>query len=378
MSIEIQEAFAGIFTETTYINYDNSTLGQFETALKQIQEGQQASWLSFYRIIKAIEKSKAYYPTYLSMTAWIKSYCRDKNNAMSENKFYEIKRAGRILDEYQDRTGEIILYNKISPEILVNFEKAVLSEFGTSKLKEKFRLKKLDSLIKEALEGKFTRDQSREIYKEQKKRTRAEHLQLINMEPVKKNTFLADEIKRLVKADHQWLGNKERPSSNFFHKPQTRDLYKVFEEFTLYKIGENIRRIDLAVFSNIKSENPLEVDAIGIEIKTNRDDLLSDIKYLDYTDYFDYLYILTSEEVLAEIQPDLFPEGIGIIAYKTNTNKPRIREGKDRFVFDDYTNLQQSLIESEDVQQIYIVREADRGLPENIDITLRRYATKAR
>ena len=88
-----------------------------------------------------------------------------------------------------------------------------------------------------------------------------------------------------------------------------------FSEFPFFTgTTRHSRRIDFLCVENITTENLWELNILGIEIKVSCNDLQSDEKYTEYTEFFDYFYLAVPKELEEVAKKNKF-KGCGLIVH---------------------------------------------------------------
>lgn len=371
-------------------------LKDIDKALRNLIDEEKNDWFKYYRLIDTVEERELYKPKFNSLTAWLRSFCA--SSSLSEQRAWQIKRAGAVYDGYierhQDESPPELSELKIAPQVLQNIDKAACCRYTGYDYDEDNRNRYMDSQIEKAIKGELTRDGSQELYvNERRKAKQAKELEekgrSDRREQVIRNTETADAIKKALE-DWRWIGEKKEVGTNHKQKASTRNYYDLLTEVDISTPGQAQSYItaDAVVMENLTSATGYTVNIHAIEIKADSYDYMRDNKYIDYRTYSDYLWLVTPESVLLELDPHDVPKEVGILAFAPDgITGGRIVEEERSFqkvdiAPDEFGNDQVVIareLTEEDAPPLYQVRKAEfNGDTKQTDQLLRHWVVRKR
>lgn len=248
------------------------------------------NWTRIYRLMDEVKREKLYLERTdtPSFTSWV--------NALSEelgvhvSLLWSRNNAGRVYEEYKQRAKE---KNRPVP----NLEDISVSPDSISlcaKVAGK-NATEMDRLIDHVLEGKLTREDLRAAARAKRgasvasggnggmATSRHNRIEAKDRVEMGEKVSAADIVMALRKSN--WLVVKRE-------EPYFNHVYHCFPEFRVTTgTSHYARKIDVLVAETITEAESDHVTLRGIEIKVNLNDLKSDHKMAEYTDYVDYFYI---------------------------------------------------------------------------------------
>ena len=305
---------------------------EIEEQLSQIVTIESRSWTAVYLLMKKVQDDKLYLPEYKSFEAWVNDL--SKKTMMHVSNLWQYLDAGRFYDSYAT--------NAIKRGVVVPTIENLCLPAGTvgtimDIMKGNPDLKSADSLVHKVLAGNATRydfkDAKRRAEKEMEtkelsgKRTRTSSPRSRNTGEMKKKPkfpVTAKDIFATIKTSNDWFNHTgcTRELSRKSRKQEHK--YFVDGEVAAHTggINDSARRIDAVAVENYSVRFPSDLTVRGIEIKVNRNDLLTDHKMAEYTDFVDYFYIAVPDFLVDDALSVCLPEwGILSISLDTGCKK---------------------------------------------------------
>lgn len=293
-------------------------ISEYENELVTILNSDKNNWTKFYLLMKEIEDRQIYKQLGLrSFTAWVKQF--SIKSKTHESVIWNKKKAGKVYETYinvqKGKGVEVapIAEAKIGVDALVLLDKI-------SKRDENLGAE----LTKKAIDNEITREDLRNAYKTvrgdlQRNKTDNHNLTLsekaqASIMTIKETITATQIVAALMKPD--WIGEKlERKA---FKGAYEQDKYKALTEFPVYTGSTSkSRRIDVLVAENLRVEEHYSLNLHGIEIKVSKSDLVNDMKYSEYGEFVNYLWLAIPLS-LVEVAKVNAPTMIGIIVYEKN------------------------------------------------------------
>lgn len=298
----------------------NLNLQEIESKLEVLIKIEKKNWADFYLLIKQVEEKELWKESYNSFTQWVKDFAvRTKTH---ESSIWYKKKAGEVFEKYAEmrrKKGiktEEIKDTKVSINSLVILDKI-----------DKYSPERTEELAEKIFNKEITRNDLQEIYKavrpnlEIGERKKLKTDEEIRSEKIEENIKTSN-ILYLLYNTEDWLGKKKE--RKYFKNSFEQDRLKCFSEFPFFTgTTRHSRRIDFLCVENITTENFWELNIHGIEIKVSCNDLQSDEKYTEYTEFVDYFYLAVPKELEEVAKKNKF-KGCGLIVIeedKRNSNK---------------------------------------------------------
>ena len=291
----------------------------YENELITILNADKSNWAKFYLLMKEIEEKQLYRELNLnSFTAWVKSF--SIKNKIHESVIWNRKKAGKVYENY-------VLVQKEKGIEVAPLEKA---KIGVDSLVLLDKISKRDKnlgaqLTEKAIQKEISREDLRNAYKTIRgdlQKNKADDKKTITLSEkaeesiIKiKETIAASKIVAAL-AKPRWLG--EECNRKAFKGAYEQDKYKALTEFPVYTgTTSKSRRIDVLVAENLRVKEHFNLNLHGIEIKVSKSDLVNDIKYTEYAEFVNYLWLAIPEDLL-EVAEIVVPKNIGILIYKND------------------------------------------------------------
>lgn len=292
---------------------------EYENELIVILNADKNNWTRFYLLMKDIEEKQLYKELNLnSFTAWVKTF--SIKNKIHESVIWNRKKAGKVYENY-------ISVQKDKGIEVAPIEKA---QIGVDSLVLLDKIAKRDNnlgaeLTQKAIQKEITREDLRNVYKtvrgdllknkvdNDKPFTLSEKAQesIIKI----KETITASKIVAVLSKPN-WLG--EKCSRKAFKGAYEQDKFKALTEFPVYTgTTAKSRRIDVLVAENLRVKEHFNLNLHGIEIKVSKSDLVNDMKYSEYAEFVNYLWLAIPSDSLA-VAETIAPKNIGILIYKND------------------------------------------------------------
>lgn len=295
----------------------------YENELITILNADKSNWTRFYLLMKEIEEKQLYRELNLnSFTAWVKSF--SIKNKIHESVIWNRKKAGKVYENY-------VLVQKDKGIEVAPLEKA---KIGVDSLVLLDKISKRDKnlgaqLTEKAIQKEISREDLRNAYKtirgdlqKNKADDKRDDKKTITLsekaeESIIKirETIAASKIVAAL-AKPRWLG--EECNKKAFKGAYEQDKYKALTEFPVYTgTTTNSRRIDVLVAENLRVKEHFNLNLHGIEIKVSKSDLVNDMKYTEYAEFVNYLWLAIPEDLL-EVAEIVVPKNVGILIYKND------------------------------------------------------------
>lgn len=292
---------------------------EYENELITILNADKHNWAKFYLLMKEIEDKQLYKELNLnSFTAWVKSF--SIKNKIHESVIWNRKKAGKVYENYvavqKDKGIEVVPVEraKIGVDSLVLLDKIAKRD---NKLGAE--------LTEKAINKEITREDLRNAYKTVRGDLQKNKIVTSNPPTLsKKAEETIIKIKETITASKivaalsrpKWLG--EECTRKPFKDGYQQDKYKTLTEFPVYTgTTSKSRRIDVLVAENLRVKEHFNLNLHGIEIKVSKDDLVNDMKYTEYAEFVNYLWLAIPGELL-KITEIISPKNIGILIYKND------------------------------------------------------------
>lgn len=294
-------------------------LAEIEAELVADLHYDQKSWIKFYLSMKKIEDNELYRPEHRSFTAWLKDFCI--KNKIHESVVWNRKKAGKTYERFlthKNKLGESVA--DLS-EINVSMDSLVLIDKIAKKAPE------LETeLVQKALNKEMTRNDLRTAYQiirgnrdEERKKNIKELEDNHSKREYSDPKVTAAQIVTALANDDSWLnsirGVRDKDGKVFTKRIEFSPKYRCFNEFPVFTGTTSIsRRIDVLVAENKAVEYHYQINLHGLEIKVDKNDLLGDQKYTEYTEFVDYMWLVVPQDLVA-LTLEVAPKTIGIISY---------------------------------------------------------------
>ena len=292
---------------------------EYENELITILNADKKNWTKFYLLMKEIEERQLYRELNLnSFTAWVKSF--SIKNKIHESVIWNRKKAGKVYENY-------ILVQKDKGIEVPPLEKA---QIGVDSLVLLDKIAKRDKnlgveLTEKAIQKEITREDLRNAYKTirgdlQKNKVNDKKTMTLSEKAeesiIKIKETIAESKIVAALAKPRWLG--EECNRKAFKGAYEQDKYKALTEFPVYTgTATNSRRIDVLVAENLRVKEHFNLNLHGIEIKVSKSDLVNDMKYTEYAEFVNYLWLAIPEDLL-NIAEIVVPKNVGILIYKND------------------------------------------------------------
>ena len=294
-----------------------NNIAQIERELLALLSNDRQQWIRIYRLMDQVEREQTYTTT--SYTKWVQQLADKAKVHVSV--LWSRKKAGAAYDEYNKRAAE----RGISVPVLENIENTVSPDNINLAVKiAGANTTVADDLIKKITDGQLHRTDLKKAWEQVKSERVAKGLTPTrksrhSIEPDIANesdTISAAAVLFAIQHITAWLPNSDNPEI----KHGFNACYKVLSELAVHTgSSRHARRIDAVVFENLSvtsHEHGLCIH--GMEIKVNKDDLLTDHKMAEYTDYVDYFWIALPIN-LVEHAVDYAPDKWGILMFDKGT-----------------------------------------------------------
>lgn len=294
-----------------------SMLVNYENQLITILNADKNNWNKFYILMKEIEEKELYRELDLgSFTAWVKHF--SLKNKVHESVIWNRKKAGKTYENYAIVQKEKGIEVEPLETVKIGVEALVLLD----KISKRDRQLGAD-LTKKALEKEITREDLRNAYKtirgdlkKDKKETIVQHQTIMEDSLIKiRETIQASKIVTTLMKPY-WLGEKCKRKA--FKGVFEQDKYKAITEFPVYTgTTSHSRRIDILVAENLRVKEHYNLNIHGIEIKVSKSDFINDLKYTEYAEFVNYLWLAVPEEIITVVEQNT-SDLIGILIFKDN------------------------------------------------------------
>ncbi|MGO4993356.1 MmcB family DNA repair protein [Clostridium perfringens] len=285
-------------------------LKKYEKELETILNADKNNWSKFYLLMKEIEEKELYKEVNLnSFTAWVKDF--SLKHKIHESVIWNRKKAGKVYESYAKVQADKGIEVAPLEEANVGVDALVLLD----------KISKKDAnlgaeLTQKALNKEITRDDLRTAYKTVRGDLRAAKTERKHKEPeteidVQETVTAAKIVNGLNHSN--WLGKECK--KKHFKGAYELDKYKALTEFPVYTgTSKKSRRIDVLVAENITQDNHFSLNLHGVEIKVSKSDLINDMKYTEYAEYVNYLWLAIPRDLI-EVAEETAPKSIGILIF---------------------------------------------------------------
>lgn len=283
---------------------------EIENELETLLSADKKSWVRIYELMETVDTEKLYEGKFSSYTGWVNALA-DKVK-VHVSLLWSRKKAGKVYAAYEERAREKGCSVPKMDEIKVSADNFNLIEKIAGKNTEV-----VDELIGKVLHGEMKRSDLKNAWATVKADRNASGVKAVRVNGYDKEDVEISEDKIraadivLALSNSDWLAdidgiddkdsadNKDNKDSfrNIIH---THFKYKLMTEFAVQTgSSRHARRIDALVLENltVKKEQNYNVNIHAIEIKIDKNDLLSDHKMQEYTDYADYFWIAVPENL---------------------------------------------------------------------------------
>lgn len=281
-------------------------LKQLEDEIKVAHTIDKKNWIRMYKAMSAIKRGELWkeWDETKSFSKWVTHL--SKTAKIHETILWNRYRAGEVYDnycKYKEKRGESITKIEnlgISPDCLVFLEKI---NKHAPELATKITDDVINGKLKRA-ELKLMYESVRPTIPDYSSCDKIDHSQEEFTESKKDRVKTAQVLTTL--STMKWLG---KVSNNGFkgtleqksdYDIKTKDRAKAFAEFAVFT-GTSIksRRIDLMCIENINhsSNEKHKVSLHGVEIKVSEYDLSRDNKFVEYSDFVDYIWLAVTPEI---------------------------------------------------------------------------------
>lgn len=301
----------------------NNELISIEKELNTLVEKDRQNWSNFYLLMKKVEENRLWEGIHNSFTAWVNSFA--KKNKLQSSVLWNRKKAGEIYQKYYVRKLEknekvddietvsiaqdsLILIEKIarSDTKLMDelTDKAINKELKKKDLQEAYRIVKSKREQEKELRNKLENnidDTEKEKIKESIKELKSVDIKALDIVEALKN--------------HDWLYDGEKETRKIFTDFYEQDKYKTFTEFPVY-VGttKHSRRIDVLVCENLTEER-WKLNLHAVEIKVSKSDLVNDHKFVEYSEFVDFMWFAIPENLI-EVAKEIKFDECGILVIK--------------------------------------------------------------
>lgn len=285
-------------------------LKKYEKELETILNADKNNWSKFYLLMKEIEEKELYREVNLgSFTAWVKDF--SLKHKIHESVIWNRKKAGKVYESYAKVQADEGIEVAPLEEANVGVDALVLLD----------KITKKDAnlgaeLTEKALNKEITRDDLRTAYKTVRGDLRASKTERKHKEPeteinVQETVTAAKIVNGLNNSS--WLGKECK--KKHFKGAYELDKYKALTEFPVYTgTSKKSRRIDVLVAENITLDKHYSLNLHGIEIKVSKSDLINDMKYTEYAEYVNFLWLAIPRDLI-EVAEEKAPKSIGILIF---------------------------------------------------------------
>lgn len=285
-------------------------LKKYEKQLETILNADKNNWSKFYLLMKEIEEKELYKEVNLnSFTAWVKDF--SLKHKIHESVIWNRKKAGKVYESYAKVQADKGIEVAPLEEVNVGVDSLVLLD----------KIAKKDAnlgaeLTQKALNKEITRDDLRTAYKTVRGDLKASKTENKDKKPKTEidvqETVTATKIVNSLN-NSIWLGKECK--KRHFKGAYELDKYKALTEFPVYTgTSKKSRRVDVLVAENITLDKHYSLNLHGIEIKVSKSDLINDMKYTEYAEYVNYLWLAIPRDLI-EVAEETAPKSIGILIY---------------------------------------------------------------
>jgi hypothetical protein len=319
-------------------------LKRIEHELSDLIEADKRNWTHFYILIKKVEDESLWEGKYSSFTQWVKNFC--VTTKTHESIFWNRKKAGKVYESYQKIQAEKgievppIEQANVSADSLVILDKI-----------NKYDQEVASQLVEKVINRDITKKDLREVYKSirPEKPSRNPHIKFVDLSEIEEKSQESKEVEgiedlgkidgfdkaaRLDEAgdqknletvtardivytisDIEWLG--EKPKRKYFKSSFEQNKYRIFTEFPVYVgTSRKSRRMDMLLVENIMTD-VWDLNLHCIEIKVSKSDLLNDMKYTEYAEFVDFMWLAVPDDLVEIAKSSKFND-CGIISVSKN------------------------------------------------------------
>lgn len=292
---------------------------EYENELITILNADKKNWTKFYLLMKEIEEKQLYKELNLnSFTAWVKSF--SIKNKIHESVIWNRKKAGKVYENYVS----------IQKDKGIEVAPVERAQIGVDSLVLLDKISKRDNklgaeLTEKAIQKEITREDLRNAYKTIRgdlHKNKVDNSKVSTLSEKAEETII--KIKETITASKivaalskpRWLG--EECNRKAFKGAYEQDKYKTLTEFPVYTgTTSKSRRIDVLVAENLRVKEHFNLNLHGIEIKVSKSDLVNDMKYSEYAEFVNYLWLAIPSDLI-EVTETIAPKNIGILIYKND------------------------------------------------------------
>lgn len=302
-------------------------LKQIEAELETILSSDKRSWVDLYMLLKEVQDNSLYAPAFQSFTQWLKDFARRTHT--HESLLWSRLKAGKVYADYQRTKQDQGISVPDLAEAKVAADSLVLLD-KLNKANKNIAAEMADKVMA----GELTRADLRQAYQDVKA---AKGIRKVSTDPhaavlkeagndgkdhetekegKEKTRIDASDIIFCLSGGIDWLIEpKTAVLSRFEAKQPYRPVYKLIPEFSVYTgTSRHSRRVDAMIAENQTTDGLWQIALHAVEIKVEKNDLLNDHKYTEYSDYADYLWVAIPTELLPAAEASV-PSGVGIITF---------------------------------------------------------------
>ena len=293
-------------------------LREIEQELSCCVKADLRTWARIYRLMDLVDRGHLYEerPDTPSFTRWVTTLAEEIGVHVSL--LWARRKAGKNYEEYKERAKQQgrdvpeLEDLSVSPDSINLCVKVAGKNAG-----------EMDRLIDRVVAGELTRDDLRAAAKARREKAKSRHdrIEAANRTETEVCITAADIVLALKKAN--WLTvSRDR------HFPH---VYECFPEFRIDTgTSRHSRRIDALIAETVTATERDEVVLRGVEIKIDKNDLESDHKMAEYTNFCDYFYlpIPADDQVLRETAETFMCPAWGIITVSKNGKIKVLKEAE--------------------------------------------------
>lgn len=292
-------------------------LKKIEKEMETIITKDKQSWADFYVLLHRVETEKLWKENYNSFTQWVKDF--SVRNKTHESIIWNRKKAGEVYNSYYKKQKEKGIEVVPIQEANVSMDSLVLLD----KI-NKYNPQKSNELVEKVMNRGITKQDLREVYKSIRPKNISTNPHLKQIEPEQENHNKNNKIttQDIVTTlfEIEWI-SKKKIERKYFKTGIEKDRYKCLTEFPVYTgTSRKSRRIDALIVENITTENVWELNLHGVEIKISKSDLTNDMKYTEYGEFVDFLWLAIPIELLG-LAKENKPTDCGVIVFKKENGK---------------------------------------------------------
>ena len=295
-----------------------------EDEIKTVNATDKKNWVKMYELLKLVKDKEIWtaHEKATSFSSWVRFF--SKESKIHETILWNRYRAGEVYSNYtefkQEQGETYIEIDKlsVSPDLLVLLEKinkhapALAQKISDRVMKGKMKRKELTVLYEAIRPKKPNYNKCGKII----------HTVDID-DSIKEDTenkIAAAEILAAL-SNMSWVGFKDNKGfkgsirqENEEQKLQKDKAYSIAEFPVFSGTSQKSRRIDLLGIENITKDHheKYELNLHGVEIKVSKSDLERDIKYPEYGEFVDFLW-LAIPSYLLETAKSIKADYVGIL-----------------------------------------------------------------